>query len=396
MNDLFVTSLIILIACIGHAGAIVGLYNVVNATGIKRTTIKLIEKFILAAGVSIPVFLVANEYVQRGSLGFVPYEELQSLTQIYLAAASLFALIAAPFWIDARPWFSLAHHRAITVDSKLHRESPKTDWVKGTKFRTMAKLPRNEITWTEVNHKQILLSALPEPLHGMRIGHLSDVHLMGEMDHRFYWRALEWIQSMAPDLIVLSGDIVDYEHALDDIQPIFSSLRAPIGKCFLLGNHDRRLRDPLQVCRRLTDLGWMDVGHSEWLTEFRGVPIQVMGNELPWFNRTTETTAIAKVPKPLDPTQIWRLGVAHSPDQFRWASRIGCQLLLCGHTHGGQIRFPGIGPLVAPSWFGSRFASGVFEKSGTIMHVSRGLSGVHPYRWGCPPEVSILELKALG
>ncbi len=67
--------------------------------------------------------------------------------------------------------------------------------------------------------------------------------------------------------------------------------------------------------------------------------------------------------------------------------------MLAGHTHGGQIRIPLVGPLVAPSHYGSEFASGVFYLKPTLMHVSRGLSGVHPFRWFCPPEISILTLR---
>ncbi|MFM7927659.1 MAG: hypothetical protein ACKO9Q_08070, partial [Pirellula sp.] len=92
-------------------------------------------------------------------------------------------------------------------------------------------------------------------------------------------------------------------------------------------------------------------------------------------------------------TQEFRLGISHSPDQLPWAKRLEVSLLLCGHTHGGQIRFPWIGPIIAPSKYGSRFASGVFYQSPTLMHVSRGMSGVHPIRLRCLPEVSVLELR---
>jgi predicted MPP superfamily phosphohydrolase len=67
--------------------------------------------------------------------------------------------------------------------------------------------------------------------------------------------------------------------------------------------------------------------------------------------------------------------------------------MLAGHNHGGQIRFPLIGPLISPSKWGTRYASGVFAEGNTIMHVSRGLSGEHPYRWNCPPELAKLVLK---
>jgi predicted MPP superfamily phosphohydrolase len=86
------------------------------------------------------------------------------------------------------------------------------------------------------------------------------------------------------------------------------------------------------------------------------------------------------------------LGISHSPDQFLWARNKGCHLLLCGHTHGGQVRVPGIGPIVAPSFHGSRYASGVFFQSPTVMHVTRGIAGTHPLRWWCAPEASLLEI----
>ena len=82
----------------------------------------------------------------------------------------------------------------------------------------------------------------------------------------------------------------------------------------------------------------------------------------------------------------------HTPDRIGWARRHRLDLLLCGHTHGGQARFPGIGPVVAPSLYGSKFASGVFWAPPTLMHVSRGLAGTHTIRLRCPPEVTLLTL----
>jgi predicted MPP superfamily phosphohydrolase len=112
------------------------------------------------------------------------------------------------------------------------------------------------------------------------------------------------------------------------------------------------------------------------------------GNELPWFENCHSSWS------PPDESSQWELkiAVAHSPDQFPWAIKLHADLMLCGHTHGGHARFPLIGPIVAPSWYGSRYASGLFCRNNTVMHVSRGLSGVHPVRFWCVPEVSILEL----
>jgi hypothetical protein len=67
--------------------------------------------------------------------------------------------------------------------------------------------------------------------------------------------------------------------------------------------------------------------------------------------------------------------------------------MLAGHTHGGQIRLPVIGPMVSPSRFGVRYASGVFHEAPTLMHVSRGISGLDPIRINCLPEVTKIILR---
>ena len=69
--------------------------------------------------------------------------------------------------------------------------------------------------------------------------------------------------------------------------------------------------------------------------------------------------------------------------------------MLAGHTHGGQGRLPLIGPVLSPSFHGSRYASGDFYKSPTTMHVSRGLSGTHLIRINCRPQLSLLTLRAI-
>jgi hypothetical protein len=89
-----------------------------------------------------------------------------------------------------------------------------------------------------------------------------------------------------------------------------------------------------------------------------------------------------------------RVLLSHSPDQFPFAVQSGYDLMLAGHTHGGQIRLPGIGALIAPSWYGWRYAGGTYDLGSTIMHVSRGISGKQSIRWRCPPEIALLVLRS--
>jgi predicted MPP superfamily phosphohydrolase len=86
--------------------------------------------------------------------------------------------------------------------------------------------------------------------------------------------------------------------------------------------------------------------------------------------------------------------LSHTPDNFAWACRHNVDLMLSGHNHGGQIKLPLFGPVYSPSRFGCRYADGVFWKSPTLMHVSRGLAGKHPLRWRCRPEVTRIVLRA--
>ena len=115
------------------------------------------------------------------------------------------------------------------------------------------------------------------------------------------------------------------------------------------------------------------------------------GNERPWFGELPE------VPRRTcdeDGTPILRILLSHSPDQIPWARQQKFDLMFAGHTHGGQIRFPILGPIVAPSHFGVKYASGVFHESPTLLHVSRGVSGLDPIRINCLPEVTKITLRA--
>ena len=318
-------------------------------------------------------------------------------TKLYCGAVAIFASVLSPFWIADRPQFAIATDRFELLEiedlKQLQRKEENVAlYILGDRFRRMAKIPGNQIVSVQRNRKRVLLSALPEDLNGMRIAHLSDMHLTGQLSTPFYRLVVDWVSKQSPDLIVLSGDIIDYEKAIPQLREVFDGLTAELGCYFILGNHDRRLPRPTDVCHELCDLGWTDLGVSDAVVRRGETFIQLQGNELPWFHRQRLVCVSTQSNDPKGKT--WKIGVAHSPDQIAWGVKSQCNLLLCGHTHGGQIRLPVIGPLIAPSWYGSRFASGVFVRNSTLMHVSRGVSGVHPFRWGCMPEATILELSA--
>jgi len=399
--DLFQSSATLLLIAIGHLGIWITAYNRINATGLNRITIKRIELLIVIACASIPIALIGIEILRLGSTNFLKslfptdWSQWSLCTQIYCCLVIVGSIAMTPDWILDRPFFSIARKRFRIVHSQvLNYPIANTkiieEYLASSSFRRMARLPRNEIASLERNTKRLVFADLPADLLGLRIAHLSDIHLTGKMALPYYRLVMNWIIAEKPDLIVIAGDIVDYAHALPMVDAVFEQMHAPLGKYFVIGNHDRRLAVPTAVCERMNRLGWVDLGRIDSVFMRGDTKIRMLGNERPWFHRNTEAEHL-RLKSSRDSTE-WRIGVSHSPDQIRWGEEQACGLMLCGHTHGGQIRFPFVGPVVSPSWYGSRYASGVFECRNTLMHVSRGVSGVHPFRWGCLPEATILEL----
>ena len=115
-------------------------------------------------------------------------------------------------------------------------------------------------------------------------------------------------------------------------------------------------------------------------------PLILCGDETPWMGTHPDLSPA--------PAGAFRILLSHTPDNISWARRHDIDLMLSGHTHGGQIRLPILGPVYSPSRFDCRFASGVFWLDPTLLYVSRGLSGKEPIRYNCLPEVTKLVLKS--
>jgi predicted MPP superfamily phosphohydrolase len=133
----------------------------------------------------------------------------------------------------------------------------------------------------------------------------------------------------------------------------------------------------------------IDLGGHRIELQINGCCVLLAGNELPWFAPAADMKNCP--PREADANEL-RIALSHSPDQFAWARHWEFDLLLAGHTHGGQCRLPIVGPIVAPSRHGVHYASGTFFESPTVMHVSRGISGTTPLRYNCPPELAKLTL----
>jgi len=248
----------------------------------------------------------------------------------------------------------------------------------------LTRLPYNQAFQVNFEQRTFRLPQLPPEWDGLTILHLSDLHFCGTPDRTFFRYVIDrCLDAGTPDLVAVTGDIVDTDKHHRWIVPLLGRLRWQVGGFAILGNHDS-WRDPAVIRRRLRKIGFHVLGNTWEGIEVRGRPMIVAGNEFPWFGPEPDLTGC--------PPAVFRLCLSHTPDRIKWARRNRVDLMLAGHVHGGQIRLPLIGPLFVPSRYSRRYDGGTYFLPPTLMHVSRGLAGQHPLRFNCRPEVTRIVL----
>jgi len=269
-----------------------------------------------------------------------------------------------------------------------------------TKESVACSLPWNQCFQVEFTEKTLELPQIPDAWDGLTILHLTDLHLCGTPDRAFFHFVMERCMAQGvPDMIALTGDVVDSEWHHRWIVPVLGKLRWNVGAFAILGNHDS-WRDVTLIRRRLRRVGMTVLGGpplfpgaaipgnfgTGWqMIDVRGEPMIVIGHEGPWLDPLPDLGNC--------PDKIFRLCLSHTPDNISWARENHIDLMLAGHVHGGQIRIPVLGSVFVPSRYSRRFDCGTFFLDPTIMHVGRGLSGQHPLRFFCKPEVTRIILR---
>lgn len=245
--------------------------------------------------------------------------------------------------------------------------------------------------WLHQRHERVWLRGLPPAFDGLRILHLSDFHT----DHRDQ-RALRMFQRAAAtpaDLVALTGDFVQSRDDAVVLPPIFEQLRAPLGVFAVLGNHDyQRFFDedrPRQeaVRRALADAGIVELTNRGVTIEREGAGLWLAGLGDPHTWRDDLVAALDGRPAGM-PTIL----LAHSPDVTAAAALARVDLLLCGHTHGGQVWFPLLGAPITHTFMAHPEASGLWRRGQTWVNVTSGLGFTTRVRFGTLPEAVIITL----
>ena len=238
-----------------------------------------------------------------------------------------------------------------------------------------------------VSEGEIAVRGLPEPFRGLRVLLVTDLHTGPFLAPAALASVFRRLSRLAPDLILVGGDVATTRvEDLDRFEPALRLLQAPLGVFGVLGNHDHYTGEPLAVARFLERAGIQMLMNRAVTLERGGAVLHLAGIDDLNSGAPDLEAALAGPP---------HLLLSHNPDVFFVAALRGVPLVLSGHTHGGQVRIPGLPVLVRMSRF--RLDEGHFASGDAQLVVSRGLgvSGI-PLRVACPPEAVLLTLRPAG
>lgn len=233
------------------------------------------------------------------------------------------------------------------------------------------------------------------PDRPLRLAQLADTHI--ERLTKRERGILTRLEAIHPDVIVLTGDYVNYDYAsepraIQETRAFLSRLHAPCGVYAIPGSRDV---DKIETMAELfpgLDITVLNDHAQELL--IHGNVLFLMGITL--VDKHTRDRAELTHLMSQSPPGAYSLLLYHTPDLIKAAAENQVNLYLAGHTHGGQIRFPILGPLITLSAYGRKYASGLHNLNGTTLYTSRGLGmeGLHlpRARFLCPPEIVVIEL----
>ena len=225
----------------------------------------------------------------------------------------------------------------------------------------------------------------------LRIAFASDLHLGPTTSSRTLDTAFELLTAARPDLLALGGDYVFLRAKPPMTRELSRRLAAVPARCraAVLGNHD------LWTDHRLIEQALREAGVRVLVNQALRLPpphqaVALLGIDEPWTGHEDVAAACAQAGD-----AALRIALCHSPDVLPALQGRDVSLLLCGHTHGGQLALPGGHPLWVPGGVGARYPHGVHRVGGLTLVVSRGVGGIEiPLRCWAPPDVVLVDLVA--
>lgn len=268
-----------------------------------------------------------------------------------------------------------------------------------TVFSVWLYLDNNRIDITELEIENELI---PDSFDGFTIVQVSDLHNteFGKDNEKL----VNAIKSVEPDLIAITGDLMDSKHTDVDVAISFIEQTATLAPVyFITGNHEySNITEYNKLEDSMKKAGIHILANESAYVKKNGETIQIIGLDDPiWSdlysiegaieNKITDNLRSLKAP------DLFCFVLSHRPEYFDAYCQSNVDLVLSGHAHGGQYRLPFIGGLIAPNQgLFPKYTEGAYEKDGTTMIVSRGLgNSILPFRLNNPPELVVIKLSTL-
>ena len=272
-------------------------------------------------------------------------------------------------------------------------------------FAVVATILLGLIIWTawgntalELNRYIISSDRLPEAFDGYRIAHVSDLHNteIGKDNEKL----LAMLREADPDIIAITGDIIDSRNTDIDIALQFTKTAMEIAPCYYVtGNHEARVSEYDELKAGLTEQGVIILEDKCIGLDKSEETISLLGVNDPSFQTDylfgdSETVMQSKL-QDIIKEDTYTILLSHRPELFEVYTESKVDLVLSGHAHGGQFRLPFVGGLVAPNQgLFPKYDSGLYTEENTNMIVSKGIgNSILPFRFNNRPEVILIELK---
>ena len=262
------------------------------------------------------------------------------------------------------------------------------------------------IIWTawgntalELNTYTISSDRLPEAFDGYRIAHVSDLHNteIGKDNKKL----ITMLRESKPDIICITGDIIDSRHTDIEIAMRFVKAAMEIAPCYYVtGNHEARVSEYDELKTGMEAVGVVILEEEKTEVGLVNSAITLIGVNDPSYQTDylfgdAETVMLEKLSELHSDEDGFTVLLSHRPELFEVYADNNMDLVLSGHAHGGQFRLPFVGGLVAPNQgLFPKYDAGLYTEENTNMIVSRGIgNSILPFRFNNRPEVILIVLQ---
>lgn len=253
-----------------------------------------------------------------------------------------------------------------------------------------SEIERHRIT---VEKHALALALGPKAPAALRMVSLTDFHFDPLHEVEFFAECVRRTNELNPDVVLLTGDFVTHSASrISELTQVLGKLTPKHGIFASMGNHDHWNSNPVKITTALNDAGISLLKNQHTRVEMGDGSLLITGLDSVWGGHPQWDVATRGMG-----AGERMISLVHEPDYAdTLCSDKRVALQLSGHTHGGQIRVPGVGPLRLPTW-GQRYPAGFYDVQGTKLYVNRGLGtiGIH-VRFMCPPEIACFDVTNTG